>query len=113
MAEADPFPTADSASSTEAAENTQSNSAAVTAEPAPQRKKWRTPLMLVVPIILAVGALLWWFGSGDIVKTDNAYVKQDIVSVGSEISGLVVSVQVKENQFVKAGQVLFTIDPSP
>ncbi len=113
MAEADPFPAANSASSTEAAGNTQINSAAVTADTAPQRKKWRTPLMLVVPIILAVGALWWWFGSGDIVKTDNAYVKQDIVSVGSEITGLVVSVQVKENQFVKAGQVLFTIDPSP
>lgn len=113
MAEADPFPAATAASSTGAPGNAQTTSAAASGKAVPARKKWRTPLMLIVPILIAGGALWWWFGGGEIVKTDNAYVKQDIVSVGSEVGGLVVSVQVKENQFVKAGQVLFTIDARP
>jgi len=36
-----------------------------------------------------------------------------VVSVSTEISGLISSVAVHENQLVKAGDVLFTIDPQP
>jgi len=78
-----------------------------------KRSKWRLPLMLVVPALIIGGALWWWFGSGDTVSTDNAYVKQDVVSIAGEVGGLIATVNVKENQFVHAGDVLFTIDPSP
>lgn len=114
MAEADPFPT--TAEKT-AASGTPAAVAGVEspADPtqAPRKSRWRLPLMLIVPALVIGGALWWWFGNPHIVETDNAYVKQDVVGVAGEVSGLVVSVQVKENQFVRAGQVLFTIDPAP
>ena len=76
------------------------------------RNRWRVPLMLLVPVI-SVGAALWyWFGSPGEVSTDNAYIKQDVVSIAGEITGLVAQVNVRENQHVKAGDVLYTIDPS-
>ena len=82
------------------------------AEVPPARSRWRMPLMLVVPLI-AIGAGLWyWFGSPGEVSTDNAYIKQDIVSVAPQINGLVAKVNVRENQHVKAGDMLYTIDPS-
>lgn len=80
---------------------------------APKHGKWRLPLMLIVPTLIVSGALFWWFGGGDTVSTDNAYVKQDIVSIAGEVQGQIVSVAVKENQFVHAGDVLFTIDATP
>lgn len=99
MAEADPFPPSDVQGGAGSA--------------APQKKRrLRSVLMLAGPI-LAVGAGLWyWFGQPGVVETDNAYIKQDIVGVAGEVSGLITKVSVRENQHVKAGDVLFTIDPS-
>ncbi|MFC4294176.1 HlyD family secretion protein [Novosphingobium tardum] len=79
----------------------------------PKRSKWRLPLMMIVPLIVLIGGALWWFSGGDTVSTDNAYVKQDIVSVAGEVSGRIVEVNVRENQIVKKGDILFTIDDSP
>jgi membrane fusion protein (multidrug efflux system) len=42
--------------------------------------------------------------------TDNAYVRGDITQVSPKISGHVVRVVVKDNQTVKAGDLLFQID---
>jgi membrane fusion protein (multidrug efflux system) len=81
--------------------------------PAPGKKRRRTMLMLAVPLaVLAAGGYAWTT-SGRSVSTDNAYVKRDIVSVGSDVGGRVVEVHVRENQLVKAGDVLFVIDPVP
>ncbi|HEX4738595.1 MAG TPA: HlyD family secretion protein [Allosphingosinicella sp.] len=79
----------------------------------PKKKRLRLILMLSLPlIILAVGAY-FYLTSGRYVSTDNAYVQQDKVSVSTEVAGRIVEVDVKENQPVKAGQLLFRIDPAP
>ncbi|HQS68228.1 MAG TPA: HlyD family secretion protein, partial [Novosphingobium sp.] len=39
-------------------------------------------------------------------------IKQDIVSIAGEVTGLITTVNVRDSQHVKAGDVLFTIDPS-
>ncbi len=80
---------------------------------APRRGGWGRKLMMFgVPIVVVAGALAWWFGSPGEVATDNAYLKLDIVSVGSEVPGNIVKVNVRENQLVKKGDVLFEIDPT-
>lgn len=73
----------------------------------------RIALLLALPVLIVAGGLVMWLTSGKTVTTDNAYVKQDVVSISPEVSGLIASVAVKENQEVKAGDVLFTIDPTP
>ena len=85
------------------------------AEPVPARRKsWLRPvLMLSVPLVLALGGGYVWLTGGKSVSTDNAYVGQDKVSVSSEIGGRIVAVKVSENQHVKAGDLLFRIDPEP
>ncbi|WP_072382723.1 HlyD family secretion protein [Novosphingobium sp. NDB2Meth1] len=101
MAEADPFKPA-AAAETSAAERRK----------ATRTKRLRLVGMLVIPALIVGGALYWWFGQPGEVSTDNAYVKQDIVSIAGEVTGLVVDVKVRENQQVKAGDVLFRIDPT-
>jgi membrane fusion protein, multidrug efflux system len=73
--------------------------------------KWA--LMLSVPLVLIVGAVSYYIANDHYVSTDNAYVQQDKVSISSEVGGRIVEVAVKENQVVKAGSLLFRIDPSP
>lgn len=78
-----------------------------------RRPVLRVALLLAVPLLIVAAGLAFWLSGGKSVSTDNAYVKQDVVSISPEVTGLIASVAVHENQQVKAGDVLFTIDPAP
>ncbi|HET7607498.1 MAG TPA: HlyD family efflux transporter periplasmic adaptor subunit, partial [Gammaproteobacteria bacterium] len=65
------------------------------------------------PIVaLAVGGY-FYYTSGRIVGTDNAYVKSDVGVVSAEVAGPIAALNVHENDRVEAGEVLFTIDDRP
>ncbi len=70
-------------------------------------------LMFSLPLLLGAAGLYFWLTSGATVSTDNAAVGAPIVTISSEISGRIVAVGAKENQRVKAGDMLFRIDPRP
>ena len=94
-------------------ERTRAEPAIVDAPP-PEKRRWgRLALMLSVPLLLVALGGYFWLTSGRYVTTDNAYVQQDMVSVSPDVSGRIVAVNVRENQRVKAGDVLFRIDPEP
>ena len=77
------------------------------------RSRWRLPLMLLVPLVLIVAGGAWWWLNAGTVSTDNAYVQQDMVSISPEVSGRIAEVLVDENDTVRAGDLLFRIDPEP
>jgi membrane fusion protein (multidrug efflux system) len=77
------------------------------------RSRKRTFLMLIVPAILVLIGAYLWFASGGSESTDNAQVKTDIVSVTAQVTGPVIEVDVRNGDHVKAGNVLFRIDPAP
>jgi membrane fusion protein (multidrug efflux system) len=80
----------------------------------PDKRRWgRLALMLAVPAILLVGGLVYWQSLQGKVSTDNAYLKQDMVGVSAEVAGKIVDVAVKEGDRVKAGDLLFRLDPEP
>src|SRR3954449_12127340 len=77
-------------------------------------RNWtRTILMLIVPALLLLGGGYYWLTSGGSVSTDDAQVKQDIVSVSAQVNGPIVQVFVRNGSQVKRGDLLFRIDPSP
>ena len=77
-------------------------------------RNWtRTVLMLIVPALLVIGGAYMWLTSGGSVSTDDAQVKQDIVSVSPQVNGQVVEVFVRNGVHVKRGDLLFRIDPQP
>ncbi len=85
-----------------------------TAVPARGLKRFTRPiLMLVVPALLIIGGAYYWLTSGGSVSTDDAQVKQDIVSVSPQVNGQIVEVLVRNGAHVKRGQILFRIDPQP
>jgi membrane fusion protein (multidrug efflux system) len=81
---------------------------------APTRTAWRRwALMLVVPLVVAAAAWLYWQSLAGKVSTDNAYIKQDMVAVSAEVGGRIVEVLVTDGTDVTAGQLLFRIDAEP
>ena len=100
-----------------AAEAPQSPSpAAEAAKPAaaPKKKNGRRLLLMTgVPLLLVAAGGWFWLTGGRYEDTDNAYVQQSKVSLSADVAGRVADVKVVENQTVKAGDVLFTIDPQP
>ena len=81
---------------------------------APARRNWRrVALMAAVPLALLGGGVAYWQSLQGQVSTDNAYVHVDKVSISAEVSGKIVEVAVRENARVKAGDLLFRIDPEP
>ena len=75
--------------------------------------RWRPVLLWSVPVILIAVGLWFWLTSGRTAETDNATVEAHVVSVAPEVTGRIAQVFVRENQIVKPGDRLFTIDPAP
>jgi membrane fusion protein, multidrug efflux system len=75
------------------------------------RKRMRLVLMVALPLIAALVGFLFYLWGGRYVSTDDAYVHAAKLMVSTDISGLVSSVEVREGQTVKAGDVLFRVDP--
>ncbi|ESX49602.1 HlyD family secretion protein [Mesorhizobium sp. M0761] len=114
-AEVRPFPNAKVSPVIEAPEAPIKPAAEVLAE-VPAKKK-RSARSLMLPIIglalLSAGAWYgynYWTDGRFLISTDDAYVQADMSFVSPKISGYVDQVKVSENQQVKAGDPLLTID---
>lgn len=68
----------------------------------------------MIGLALCLGAVVvaaagWAHSLGDTV-TDNAYIRGDSTSLAPKVAGYVATIEVKDNQTVRAGDVLFRID---
>ncbi|HTV30121.1 MAG TPA: HlyD family secretion protein [Xanthobacteraceae bacterium] len=73
-----------------------------------QRIRWS--MFALLPIAAAVGAY-WYVTGGQVMSTDDAYVDADKVGVSTDVSGIVQDVDVRDNQHVAAGEILYRLDP--
>src|SRR5262249_7481398 len=62
---------------------------------------------------VVVGGLAFWLTGGRYVSTDDAFIDANKLLVSTDVSGLVLEVDVKEGQAVHKGDVLFKLDPKP
>ncbi|MCS0494673.1 HlyD family secretion protein [Ancylobacter sp. MQZ15Z-1] len=76
-----------------------------------RRRAIEAAIALVVIGGLAVVGTEYWKVWRFEVATDDAYVQADIVTIAPQVSGYLTAVDVTDNQPVKKGDVLATIDP--
>jgi len=69
-------------------------------------------LLLGFIAFVCVGSLIWWVVSRYYVSTDNAYVNANVVQISARVTGSVTALPVRDNQQVKAGDLLFALDPA-
>jgi membrane fusion protein (multidrug efflux system) len=82
-------------------------------KPAPPkgRKRLRTVLLVVLPLIAALGGGTFYLLGGRYISTDNAYIGAQKVLITPDVAGKIIHVAVREGQHVKPGDELFTLDP--
>jgi len=79
-------------------------------EQKPKSKKIRRRIALVFVIILLICSGIYIINEMKYESTDDAYVENISVSVSPKVSGQIENVYIKDNQYVKAGELVATID---
>jgi len=79
------------------------------------RRRRATRAYLILGVVAAVVAAAW-FGHRALTagkqNTDDAQVEADVVPLAARVGGVIKHAQVHDNQIVKAGDVLFELDPA-
>jgi membrane fusion protein, multidrug efflux system len=78
--------------------------------PAP-RPRWPLVLVGILVVIFAAVVVFIIFRPRPDIRTDDAYVTVHYAAIAPRISGKVATVPVDDNDVVRAGQVLATLDP--
>jgi membrane fusion protein, multidrug efflux system len=79
------------------------------------RRKERRPLIATIGVaivtLLLIGGVYYWWTTRNLESTDDAYTDGRAVNIAPQVSGVVLSLDVTDNQFVKKDQLLIHIDP--
>src|SRR6266481_2379355 len=68
-------------------------------------------LAIIIGAVVVAIIAIWEYGYRP--ETDDATVRANFIGVAPQASGHIVELHVKDNQFVKEGDLLFVIDPRP
>lgn len=75
------------------------------------RRTLRYSLFGLGAALLVIGGFWYYLSTGRYVSTTDAYVQGNVLTVSTDVSGVVDRIDVAEGQRVAAGQVLFQLDP--
>lgn len=68
-------------------------------------------IALILLVVVAIGAGIWWSLTRGRESTDDAQVDSHLIPMSAKVGGIVLRVPVDDNQVVEAGTVLVEIDP--
>src|SRR6267143_3928233 len=75
-------------------------SSALGNQPRSSRRSWlRWALFMLLPIALIAGAY-WYVTGGQVMSTDDAYVEANKVGISTDVSGIVMEIDVRNDQEV-------------
>ncbi|WP_069881509.1 HlyD family secretion protein [Bosea sp. BIWAKO-01] len=80
------------------------------AAPGARPRNLKRPILFALLPVALAAASYWYVVGGQVMSTDNAYVQADIVGISTDVAGIVGEIDVRDNQQVKAGDVLFKLD---
>jgi membrane fusion protein (multidrug efflux system) len=79
------------------------------------KRRKRRPIVWLIGIVviglLVAGGFYYWVSTRGLESTDDAFTDGRAVDIAPQVAGVVVSLDVTDNQFVRKGQPLIHIDP--
>jgi membrane fusion protein, multidrug efflux system len=76
-----------------------------------KRRPFVWAIGIAVVLLLAAGGGYYWYSTKGLESTDDAYTDGRAVDIAPRVTGVVVSLDVTDNQFVHKGDPLIHIDP--
>src|ERR1700751_1310643 len=67
---------------------------------------------LTIPILAIFLSLAAWNFNERHPRTDDAVARANLIGIAPRVSGPIINVDVRDNQFVRSGDLLFEIDPA-
>ena len=77
------------------------------------KRAQRIGIIAVSILVAGVLTALYYRHAERYPSTDDAYVDADVVGIVAQVAGPVVNLPIEDNQAVRAGDLLFEIDPRP
>jgi multidrug resistance efflux pump len=77
------------------------------------KRATRIGIIAVSIVVAGILASVYYRHSELYPSTDDAYVDADVVGIVAQVAGPIVSLPIEDNQAVRAGDLLFEIDPRP
>ncbi|MEM5423714.1 MULTISPECIES: HlyD family secretion protein [Paraburkholderia] len=77
-----------------------------------RKRPGKKPLIVIgiVLLVIAIGALVWWFVTRNEVSTDDAYTDGNAITIAPKVSGYVTQLNVDDNVYVHKGDLMVEID---
>src|SRR5699024_8461056 len=67
---------------------------------------------IVAAVVVVAGGVLYWLHARQYASTDDAFIDGYALQISPRVSGQIIAVNVKNNQLVHEGDVLFKLDQS-
>ena len=74
------------------------------------KSRWPLIILAVVVVLAIIGGLIYWLLTRNLEDTDDAYTDGNAVSIAPKIAGYVTELDIDDNTFVHAGDVMLRID---
>jgi len=78
-----------------------------------RKKKLKLSLTIAITIGLIIAGFSYWRYLEIHPSTDDAYLQAHVINIAPQIDGKIIKLAVQNNQVVKQGQLLFSLDPEP
>lgn len=80
-------------------------------QPGTKRRRTISVVLMAVTVVAAVAGAYYYGNTQSFQSTDDAFIEGDITDLAPKVAGRVEAVLIGDNQFVKKGDLLVTIDP--
>lgn len=77
------------------------------------KKVFNYGILIITLAALVLAGYFYWLHEKRYPSTDDAYIQANIINVAAQVNGKVDRILVTNQEHVKKGQLLFTIDPKP
>ena len=75
------------------------------------KRRWPLIILGIVVLIAVIAGVVYWFMTRGLESTDDAYTDGNAIAYAAKVSGYVTQLNVNDNTFVHAGDLMLKIDP--
>ena len=76
------------------------------------KKLFKLSIFIIILAAISFGGYKYWLYQKQYPSTDDAYIQSHVVEIAPRVAGAVANINTSDHQFVKKGQLLFTLDPA-